>query len=250
MRRNALVAMGGWNYANQEILSFVTWLRGTRQAQFRSQRPVRIMGCDCQSMDGPKAELLRRLQEFAPTGELQQDAADEAAALVTALPTDRDLGQFVELILREMDVQAPEESRMADIKAWQAEFVASVSVSVDCAFGRLQNIGLALPESVSRDDRFFSSGAGASSNKSSSSIPPVMRCKRETSSWRKTFCNRADAEDCSRHQETPAVAVHVLPPEPGYATHQSSVRSILEGQITRSCNIGSRYRKATSWPTF
>ncbi len=152
---HALVAMGNWNYASQEILSLVTWLGDTQQAQSRSQRPVRIMGCDCQSMDGPKAELLRLLQEFVRIGALEQDAADESAALVTALPTDRDLGQFVELILREMDGQAPKESRMADIEAWQAKFVATVSVSVARACRRLQEIGLALPASVSRDDRFF-----------------------------------------------------------------------------------------------
>ncbi len=151
----AVVATGGWNYANQESLGFVTWLRNSNQTPSRAKRPVRVFGCDCQSIDGPKRQLLRLLEEFVRTGALPQADAVETAALVTALPSDRDLYQFIELILREIDVKDPEHSRMADIEAWQSEFAATIPATLAKVTGRLQGVRHALPATVSNDDRFL-----------------------------------------------------------------------------------------------
>jgi hypothetical protein len=60
----AIVATTYWSYANHETLGFVNWLRNYNRVLPGANRPVRIYGCDVQSIDGPKTELARLLQGF------------------------------------------------------------------------------------------------------------------------------------------------------------------------------------------
>ena len=60
----AVVAVGGWNYGNEETLRFTKWLRDHNRSPAVATHPVRVFGCDCQSIDGPKAQLLGLLQAF------------------------------------------------------------------------------------------------------------------------------------------------------------------------------------------
>lgn len=151
----ALVAIGGWNYANQETLGLMRRLRNHNGTPARAGRPVRAFGCDCQSLNGPKTLLLRLLQGFAMSGALSETHAAETATLVTALPTDGDLNQFVKLIVHEIELKDGEPSRMAEVEAWQSEFAATVPGILEKASGRLQEVRRALPSTVSDDDRFL-----------------------------------------------------------------------------------------------
>ena len=99
--QEALVATAYWSYANLETLGFVDWVRNYNRALPGANEPVRIHGCDVQSIDGPKTELAQLLQRFGGTGRLSPEDVTQATALLTALPADRDLFRFVDLLVSE-----------------------------------------------------------------------------------------------------------------------------------------------------
>jgi erythromycin esterase len=155
----AVVAVGGWNYGNEETLRFTKWLRDHNRSPAGATRPVRVFGCDCQSIDGPKAQLLGLVQAFVGAGALPQADAAEAAGLLSALPTDRDLGVFAELMVRAIEMGATDVTDagaklVEDINAWQSEFTATVPASLEKATRRLRGVRQALLSGVSDDDRF------------------------------------------------------------------------------------------------
>ena len=152
--QDALVATAYWSYANLETLGFVDWVRNYNRALPGANRPVRIHGCDVQSIDGPKTELTRLLQGFGRTGRLSPEDVTEAAALLTALPADRDLFRFVELLVSEASSNNPDEARIADIQAQQSAFMATVRVSVEKFSRRIQEVQQALFGTALDDDRF------------------------------------------------------------------------------------------------
>jgi erythromycin esterase-like protein len=157
--QQALAKIGNWNYCSQELLGFVTWLRDYNRGRSDTNRPVRLFGCDCQSIDGPKAQLLRLLRGFAASGVLSNATVEETSAVVGSLPTDRDLGKFVELILRPAESI---ETRVAEIEAWQSDFVSRNSASMAEVSRRLSALQQALPSTVSQDDSFMFERCGRS----------------------------------------------------------------------------------------
>ena len=120
----------------------------------RANQPVRVYGCDVQSIDGPKAELARLLQGFGRTGRLSPEDVTEAVALLTTLPADRDLFRFVELLVSEASANNPDETRIADIQTRQSAFMATLGASVEKCSRRLQDVQRALFSTVSDDDQF------------------------------------------------------------------------------------------------
>jgi len=152
--QEALVATAYWSYANLETLGFVDWVRNYNGVLPGANRPVRIHGCDVQSIDGPKTELARLLQGFGRTGRLPPEHVTEATALLTALPADRDLFRFVELLVSEARSNNPDEARIAEIQAQQSAFMTNSRVSVERLSRRLQKVQQALFSIVPDDDRF------------------------------------------------------------------------------------------------
>jgi erythromycin esterase len=152
--REAIVATACWSCANHETLGFVTWLRDFNRALPGATRPVRIFGCDVQSIDGPKTELARLLQHFRSTSQLSPETIAETAVLLADLPTDRDLFRFVELLVSEGTSNNPDETRIADIQARQAAFMAASRASAEKVSRRLREVQQALPSTVQDDDRF------------------------------------------------------------------------------------------------
>lgn len=152
--QEALVATAYWSYANLETLGFVDWVRNYNRALPGANEPVRIHGCDVQSIDGPKTELTRLLQGFGRTGRLSPEDASEATALLTALPADRDLFRFVELLVSEASSNNPDEARIAEIQAQQSAFTAASRASVEKLSSRLQEAQQALCSTVPDEDRF------------------------------------------------------------------------------------------------
>src|SRR6516225_4385505 len=150
----ALVATAYWSYANLETLGFVDWVRNYNRALPGANRPVRIYGCDVQSIDSPKTELARLLQGFGRTGRLSPNDVTEATALLTALAADRDLFRFVELLVSAASSNNPDEARIADIQAQQSAFMTTSRVSVEKFSRRLQEVQQALFSTVTDDDRF------------------------------------------------------------------------------------------------
>ena len=150
----ALVATAYWSYANLETLGFVDWVRNYNRALPGANRPVRIYGCDVQSIDSPKTELARLLQGFGRTGRLSPNDVTEATALLTALAADRDLFRFVELLVSAASSNNPDEARIADIQAQQSAFMTTSRVSVEKFSRRLQEVQQALFSTVPDDDRF------------------------------------------------------------------------------------------------
>jgi erythromycin esterase len=152
--RQALAAISNWNYCSQELLGFVSWLHDYNRGRSGASQPVRLFGYDCQSIDGPKSQLLRFLTGFTASGVLSNAAAGETSAALASLPTDRDLGRFVELILRQTRSNESIETRIAEIEAWQSDFVSRHSAPMADVSGRLSDLQEALSSNVSRDDRF------------------------------------------------------------------------------------------------
>ena len=152
--QEALVATAYWSYANLETLGFVDWVRNYNRALPGANRPVRIYGCDVQSIDSPKTELARLLQGFGRTGRLSPNDVTEATALLTALAADRDLFRFVELLVSAASSNNPDEARIADIQAQQSAFMTTSRVSVEKFSRRLQEVQQALFSTVPDDDRF------------------------------------------------------------------------------------------------
>ena len=152
--QKALVATAYWSYANLETLGFVDWIRNYNRALPGVNKPVRIHGCDVQSLDGPKTELARLLQRFGGTGRLSLEDVTETTALLTALPADRDLFSSVELLVSEASSTNPDEARLADIQAQQSAFMATARASVEKLSRRLQEVQQALFGTALDDDRF------------------------------------------------------------------------------------------------
>lgn len=152
--QDALVATAYWSYANLETLGFVDWARNYNLALPSATRPVRIYGCDVQSIDGPKTELARLLQGFGRTGRLSPEDVTEATALLAALPADRDLFRFVKLLVSKASSNNPDEGRIADIQAQQSAFMATARVSVEKFSSRTLELQRALRSAVPDDDRY------------------------------------------------------------------------------------------------
>jgi erythromycin esterase len=151
--QEALVATAYWSYANLETLGFVDWVRNYNRARPEANEPVRIYGCDVQSIDGPKTELARLLQGFGGAGQLSPQDVTQATTLLSALPADRDLFRFVELLVSEASSNNPDEARIADIQAQQSSFMTSSRVAVEKLSRRLQEVQRALA-TVPEKDRF------------------------------------------------------------------------------------------------
>jgi erythromycin esterase len=142
--QEALVATACWSYVNLETLAFVDWVRNYDRARPGASEPVRIYGCDVQSIDGPKTELARLLQGFGRAGHPSPEDVTQAAALLSALPADRDLFRFVELLVSEASSNNPDAARIADMQAQQSAFMTTSRVSVEKCSRRLQEVQRAL----------------------------------------------------------------------------------------------------------
>jgi len=152
--QEALVATAYWSCANLETLGFVDWLRNCNRTHPAANPPVRIHGCDVQSIDGPKTELARLLQGYGRTGRFSPEDVTEATALLTALPADRDLFRFVELLVSEASSNNPDEARIANIQAQQSALMTTARASVDKFSRRMQEVQQVLFSTVPDDDRF------------------------------------------------------------------------------------------------
>ena len=71
----ALAATEYWSCLNRETLDFVDWIREHNLSRHDGRQPVRVYGCDLQSIDGPAAELTRLLRDFARAGDVAADGA-------------------------------------------------------------------------------------------------------------------------------------------------------------------------------
>ena len=152
--QEALVATALWSYANLETLGFVDWVRNYNRALPREDPGVRIYGCDVQSIDGPKAELARLLQCFRDAGRVSPEDVIQATALLTALPDDRALFGYIELLIHEASSSNPDEARIAEIQGRQSAFMSISREAVEKLSRRLQEIQQALSSTVPDDDLF------------------------------------------------------------------------------------------------
>ena len=180
--QKALVATAYWSYANLETLGFVDWIRNYNRALPGVNKPVRIHGCDVQSLDGPKTELgADLLQRFGGTGRLSLEDVTETTALLTALPADQDLFSSVELLVSEASSTNPDEARLADIQArsnrrsWRPRRASVEKLSPPIA-GSATGLYSALPWMTIVS---YSSGVGDCSNKSLSFILRAVLKKRD-----------------------------------------------------------------------
>jgi erythromycin esterase-like protein len=153
--RDALIELGNWNLCSEELLEFVNWLTASSRTSSGRTRPVRVFGCDCQSLDGPKFQLKRLLNGFVARGLLAASTAEETDALLDSLPTDRDLGRFVELVLQQLDAGDSIERRVAEIDAWHNEFIPHVRTSLAGVTARLLDVRTRLPSADPDDDVFL-----------------------------------------------------------------------------------------------
>jgi erythromycin esterase len=149
----ALAAAGGWNYANHEMLGFVKWLRDYNCTPQGANRPVRVFGCDVQSFDGAKTELMHLLRGFAGLATSLQGDVSETVALVSELPADRDLALIYELIDEIVKVKTANEGQIAELMARQSELAATARESFGKLSSRLRR--MQLPGTLSDDDRFM-----------------------------------------------------------------------------------------------
>jgi erythromycin esterase len=78
----ALTKLEYWSCVNTETLGFVKWLREHNASRKAHVEPVRVYGCDVQSIDGAKAELSRVLEQFQSSGQLPVEECRQASFLI------------------------------------------------------------------------------------------------------------------------------------------------------------------------
>ena len=144
-----------WSCLNRETLEFVDWIREHNLSRHGGRQPVRVYGCDLQSIDGPAAELTRLLRDFARAGRLALEDCLEAMALLGRLPSDRELFGSLEPLISEASSPNPDGAKIADIQARRTDYMTGVRESVERMALRLRKLQAALPSSAEEEDRFF-----------------------------------------------------------------------------------------------
>lgn len=150
----SLAATEYWSCLNRETLEFVDWIREYNRCQHDDRHPVEVYGCDVQSLDGPVEQLTRLMRDFARAGLPWSDDCLEAMALLGGLPSDRELFQSLEPLIREASSPNPDIAKLADIQARRTETMSGVRASAESLAVKLRKLQAALP--WSRDeDRFY-----------------------------------------------------------------------------------------------
>jgi erythromycin esterase-like protein len=144
-----------WTCVNSETLDFVKWIREHNASHAGRKQPVRVYGCDLQSIDGPKTELTRLLRQLERTGELASRDCKEAITVVGGLPADKDLHRSVASLIEEASSKNPDAAKIAQIQARRLEYMSGVPLSVERLARRFRELQRALPPSVPKEDRFF-----------------------------------------------------------------------------------------------
>jgi erythromycin esterase len=151
----ALACTQYWSCVNRETLHLVKWIREHNASPDGQLRPVRVQGCDVQSIDGPKAELMRSLEDFVRTALVDAGVCGEAMAALDCLPTDRQLHATLGPLLEEATATNPDVDKIAKIQAQRSELMTGVCVAASQAVGRLRSIQATLPGDVSGENRFY-----------------------------------------------------------------------------------------------
>ena len=127
-----------WSCLNRETLEFVDWIREHNLSRHGGRQPVRVYGCDLQSIDGPAAELTRLLRDFARAGRLASEDCLEAMALLGRLPSDRELFASLEPLISEASSPNPDGAKIADIQARRTDYMSGVRTSAERLVPRLK----------------------------------------------------------------------------------------------------------------
>jgi erythromycin esterase len=151
----SLVATEYWSCLNRETLDFVNWIREHNLSRHGGSQPVRVYGCDLQSIDGPRAELTRLLRDFARAGRLASEDCLEAMALLDRLPSDRELFGSLEPLISEASSPNPDGAKIADIQARRTDYMSIVGTSAERLVLQLRKLQAALPSSGEEDGFFF-----------------------------------------------------------------------------------------------
>ena len=120
----SLAATEYWSCLNRETLDFVNWIREHNLSRHDGGQPVRVYGCDLQSIDGPRTELTRLLRDFARAGRLASEDCLEAMALLDRLPSDRELFGSLEPLISEASSPNPDGAKIADIQARRTDYMS------------------------------------------------------------------------------------------------------------------------------
>ena len=144
-----------WSCLNRETLGFVDWIRGHNLSRHGGRQPVRVYGCDLQSIDGPAEQLTRLLRDFARAGRIASGDCLEAMALLDRLPSDRELFGSLEALINEASSPNPDGAKIADIQARRTDYMSGVRTSAERLVLRLRKLDVALPSSGEDEDRFF-----------------------------------------------------------------------------------------------
>lgn len=151
----ALACTEFWSCVNSETLHLMKWIREHNASPAGRKRPVRVYGCDLQSIDGAKSELSRLIEEFGRTGHMASQDGRDAMAALRGLPTDRELYAVVEPLISEATAGNPDTARIAEIQAGQLKYMTGVRASAEPLAQRLRELQRALPPDVPKDERFF-----------------------------------------------------------------------------------------------
>ncbi|MDR3635448.1 MAG: erythromycin esterase family protein [Isosphaeraceae bacterium] len=151
----SLAATEYWSCLNRETVDFVNWIREHNLSRHGGSQPVRVYGCDLQSIDGPRAELTRLLRDFARAGRLASEDCLESLALLDRLPSDRELFGSLEPLISEASSPNPDGAKIADIQARRTDYMSVVRGSAERLVLRLRKLHAALPSSGEAEDGFF-----------------------------------------------------------------------------------------------
>jgi erythromycin esterase len=151
----ALTAAEYWSCVNEETLGLLTWVRRHNLSAQARGRAVRVYGCDLQSLDGPVDQIRDLLRRFARAGVMTPGACQEVTTFLDRLPSDRDLFGGLESLVQEASSMNPDVSRIAEIQAHRAGYMAGVRATTGAAIRTLQQLRDTLPPDEGEELFYF-----------------------------------------------------------------------------------------------